>query len=78
MYQHRHLRADKSLQPIHGPERPEVTDRQKQAGSDRQRETNNVYTVILAGVKFVHFAFCLLLYLKFRGGENNRREIFQD
>ena len=45
MYQHRHLRADKSLQPIHGPERPEVTDRQKQAGSDRQRETNNVYTV---------------------------------
>ena len=75
MYQHRHLRADKSLQPVYGPERPEVTDRQKQACSDRQRETNNVYTVILAGVKFVILRSVFYLYSKFRGGENNRREI---
>lgn len=75
MYQHRYLRADKSLQPVYGPERPEVTDRQQQAGSDRQRETNNVYTVILAGVKFVILRSVFYLYSKFRGGENNRREI---
>lgn len=75
MYQHRHLRADKSLQPIHGPERPEVTDRQKQAGSDRQRETNNVYTVILAGVKFVILRSIFYLCSKFRGGYFRRREI---
>ena len=75
MYQHRHLRADKSLQPIHGPERPEVTDRQQQAGSDRQRETNNVYTIILAGGKFVILRSIFYLCSKFRGGYFRRREI---
>ena len=75
MYQLSYLRADKSLQPVHGSERSETTDRQQQAGSDRQRETNNVYTVILAGVKFVILRSVFYLYSKFRGGENNRREI---